>query len=728
MTAKLADLIRQHRDGLLREISTVDGLTVDTFAENPAKNIEPVNCRPVNSPRHAVQFGKERLPVRIWNGEQLAGRIVGFDTETTPIVDNAVPQLVVASASDGVDHFVLPAERLEQFLELHGDRVFVAVNAPFDHAVVVRHLADRAGGWWPIVDDGRLRCASILEQLIRLAKADEFPTQHSLAALADQYLRIQLFGKDDPRRQQFEHIAGQPLDEVDHWFVEYAAQDAIAAVRIYQKQREIAKRLQPKPAALLPDALRRFGLLTEIVQLWGAIAVAEIGRNGMRINPDRLGPARESLRQLLLQSATELDAAAPGTMRRADSSPLFGPGDFVCTDAGVPSVNENAMRQLFARIAADNAITPPTSDSGRLSLTKHFWTDHRELHPAIAAYLELRERGKLFGFFDSNRSTEIHPTYVPMVRSGRIASRGPNVQQLPRSGGAREVFEPSPGHVLFVIDYAAVELRTLAAVCRKRYGASRLAEVFEQRLDAHAFAYCEINGLTLEQFDEWKRADPKAAKAARNRVKPIVFGVPGSMQAEGLAQYAKRAYGQVLTAEEAGELRDRLIRDVFPEWQRFLAATGSTVHTLTGRVRGRIRKAGQLFNTPFQGLAADGLKLAMYRLIRRGYRLTATVHDELHVELPIGSDYDAAAEEINRICCESMAELTCGVPVECEYTLSDRWSKAAELVRDGSGRIAVWSPADEPDPYLAAERLAIQTEATAPAENVEFLAAAGSHA
>jgi hypothetical protein len=80
----------------------------------------------------------------------------------------------------------------------------------------------------------------------------------------------------------------------------------------------------------------------------------------------------------------------------------------------------------------------------------------------------------------------------------------------------------------------------------------------------------------------------------------------------------------------------------------------------------------------------------MWQLMRAGYRLVGFVHDEFLIELPAGSDYTAAAEEIDRICCEAMSEFTPGVSISTEYALSDRWSKAAELVTD-DGKLQVWS-------------------------------------
>ncbi len=74
------------------------------------------------------------------------------------------------------------------------------------------------------------------------------------------------------------------------------------------------------------------------------------------------------------------------------------------------------------------------------------------------------------------------------------------------------------------------------------------------------------------------------------------------------------------------EAGDQLYRDLF----------FGPVATLTGRIRGAVGFS-QARNTPFQGLAADGAKLALWGLCVAGFRCVAFVHDEVVVELGIGS-------------------------------------------------------------------------------------------
>jgi DNA polymerase I-like protein with 3'-5' exonuclease and polymerase domains len=115
------------------------------------------------------------------------------------------------------------------------------------------------------------------------------------------------------------------------------------------------------------------------------------------------------------------------------------------------------------------------------------------------------------------------------------------------------------------------------------------------------------------------------------------------------------------------------------------------VTTLTGRVRGSVGYS-QARNTPFQGLAADGAKLALWDLYKAGYRCVAFIHDEVLIELPIDGDHTRHAELIDGILCEAMQRLTGSIPIACEYALTDRWRKEAEAVFDADGKLQLWYP------------------------------------
>ncbi|MEI6637532.1 MAG: hypothetical protein WCO99_13260, partial [Planctomycetota bacterium] len=101
----------------------------------------------------------------------------------------------------------------------------------------------------------------------------------------------------------------------------------------------------------------------------------------------------------------------------------------------------------------------------------------------------------------------------------------------------------------------------------------------------------------------------------------------------------------------------------------------TSVLSATGRIRAGARATASR-NTIFQSVAADGGLLALWKLFRAGYRLVAFIHDEIVVEIPVGSDRDAHAADIARLMIEGMHEVIPGMLVKVEAFVSPSFSKA----------------------------------------------------
>lgn len=145
-------------------------------------------------------------------------------------------------------------------------------------------------------------------------------------------------------------------------------------------------------------------------------------------------------------------------------------GELMTTkQTGLPKLNQTKLLEHFARIAAEHQLRVPTTGTGKLSTSvNHCWCQFRELDPLVDAYCGYTEQTKLRTFFDRLEQPHIHPKYRTMVRSGRTSCSGPNIQQLPSSSPVREAIAARPGHLLFIIDYNSLELRTLATVCHQQ--------------------------------------------------------------------------------------------------------------------------------------------------------------------------------------------------------------------------------------------------------------------
>jgi len=115
------------------------------------------------------------------------------------------------------------------------------------------------------------------------------------------------------------------------------------------------------------------------------------------------------------------------------------------------------------------------------------------------------------------------------------------------------------------------------------------------------------------------------------------------------------------------------------------------VFTLTGRLRANASYC-QRRNTMFQGLAADGAKLALWKVWRAGYRIVNFIHDEILVEVSKQDCLESRAEQLRELMKKGMREVVPEVKVEVEYAAMERWYKSAETVRDDNGRLIPWRP------------------------------------
>lgn len=713
----------------------------------------------------SVRLGDEDFACAVWGLSERLLSPIAIDCETELIDGVKIPRLALASASDGKKHRLIRPEDLQAFIDAHGDCHFVAHNAAFDFAVIERSLL-WPSAWLAVADQGRLHDTMILDSLIRLAQDDSHPSGRDLGTLAANYLGVEI-DKSDPFRLRYAELIDRPWDQADPGFFRYAIKDAIVTWKLYRTLSAIAAKIvEPFAEDFFPGYRQAWGLLTESLQVRGAIALSEIERNGVALDQSQVESTKAKLSaeiETLIQSIGQLPQA-DGLFKRSKTGSLIG------TASGKPSSNRAKLVEILEVIAADLAVDAPRTGKTRTITTSvKFWSQYAERSKFLSLWIRLEEAAKLAQFFTGLTTDRIHPRYTTLVRTGRTSCSNPNIQQLPRSGGFREMIVPSPGCYFLTIDYAAVELRTLAAVCENRFGSSRLADVIRDGTDPHSFTAAMFEGVSIEDFGQLANK-----KQLRQRAKALNFGIPGGLGAKSLVEYAATTYGVDLMVEEAEAFRQKLITEVYPELGEYLRddPVGSLAHnlktsgfrvrscfdsdgtlgaakrivaglgrsggadygeafvdrvwetlatlnqnrklakriadreagdplfrdlffgpvaTLTGRIRGRVGFS-QARNTPFQGLAADGAKLALWGLYQAGFRCVAFVHDEVVIELPIDSDHTLQAEAINRILCESMERLTGSIPIACEYSLTDHWNKQAEAVFDDRGQLRLWRP------------------------------------
>ncbi|MCX6674443.1 MAG: DNA polymerase [Methanothrix sp.] len=283
----------------------------------------------------------------------------------------------------------------------------------------------------------------------------------------------------------------------------------------------------------------------------------------------------------------------------------------------------------------------------------------------------------------------IHPQYFQIPSStGRISSKKPNAQQIPRAGddatAIRRLFLPAVGKRFVKADFSAIELRIMAFLSGDR----AMQEAFRDGVDLHRLTACKISGADMNQVTDQQR------QAAKIMNFLLIYG--GS--AKTLQWRVLSDYGRFMSLDEAEEAKTRFFQtyEGVRVWQeRQLQEMSYTVPhyfhnciqgyffmplTCTRTALGRRRVwprfgAGvraskfQMYNTPCQGTGADLIKLVMCevydKISSEDARIIGSIHDEILLEVP-----EERAEEYARMLQEIMerigSELLHPVPVKVE--------------------------------------------------------------
>jgi DNA polymerase I-like protein with 3'-5' exonuclease and polymerase domains len=279
----------------------------------------------------------------------------------------------------------------------------------------------------------------------------------------------------------------------------------------------------------------------------------------------------------------------------------------------------------------------------------------------ISDYLDFQSIEKATSFVRDIDSDIVHPRYNLIVNTGRTSCSKPNFQQLPKMGGIREMFRASEGNTFIITDYAAVELATLGQVLYNNYGESTMRDKINEGHDLHKYYASVMNSCPISMVTKQQRQEAKAAN----------FGFPGGLGAKTFIQFS-RTYGLNLTENEARNMKQNWF-DAYPETRNYMQDEIGHVFTLTGRKRGRTTYCAEK-NTPFQGLAADGAKIALYNLVRQGFKVVGFVHDEIICEVKS----DRANEDLvlqEKIMVESMRQVCPDVLIGVESAISEFYTK-----------------------------------------------------
>lgn len=304
-------------------------------------------------------------------------------------------------------------------------------------------------------------------------------------------------------------------------------------------------------------------------------------------------------------------------------------------------------------------------------------------HPIVPKIIEYRELSKLRSTYAEALPKLVNPATgrihtklnQTVTATGRLSSSEPNLQNIPirtESGRAiRRAFIAEEGYCLLSLDYSQIELRILAHMSQD----PMLLKAFERGEDIHTTTASILFGVPLEQVDS----------EMRRKAKTVNYAVLYGMSDYGLSQELGIPVGEAKAIITHYFQRFPQIKAFTDQILEEARRTGY-VRTLLGRKRPipelhsanrneRLAAERAAINMPFQGTAADIMKLAMIRVANRlskeqsPARLLLQVHDELLLETLVGTEVSVA----QMVAHEMEQAYTLRVPLTVERKVGTNW-------------------------------------------------------
>jgi DNA polymerase-1 len=345
------------------------------------------------------------------------------------------------------------------------------------------------------------------------------------------------------------------------------------------------------------------------------------------------------------------------------------------TDTGNPSVGEPALKSIKAPRQA------------------------KELAQAILRYRAVNKLVSTYGekWVKPAKPTDheriiggrTHTSYRQIISTGRMASRKPNLQNLPRDERFRRCFRAPDGRCLVVADYAQIELLFGSTIS----GDEAMLEALRRGEDLHL--------KTARALTGGRKIPDAELKEYRKRAKAVNFGFLYGMGAKRFVDHAKNKFDLEVTLEEAKRYKEAFF-ETYPgirEWHRRVGAACNRGEDVAFSLLGRPRKIGlqkstytgryepvfaEATNHPVQGSAADALKLTIARLWETRNEcpgeplLVGMVHDEIILEVDDGHA-EEATDWLTRCMSEAVKEVTGDpeTPVVVDVEARKSWGGSA---------------------------------------------------
>lgn len=598
----------------------------------------------------------------------MTSTLLGVDTETLGLLKDSQGRkyhqmtdrvVVMGLSPDEGSRYLVPAKHLKYFKPLLESEVPKALtNIKFDAHRFANSEGIVLGGPW--VDT--LHMDFMLDE-------DTRENRHGLDQCAWDYFQISmgkykdLFGSTDPRLFRPGHeMWPKYLDysSLDPWVTRKLAlylMDQLDQILVWQSVPEKDRDAKESSYTLL--SMYWDTEEPQIKTLWN------MERRGIWVDRERLGEIEASLTAEMERVATDLCRLVGRPINPNSGDQI---GEYLFDTLGLPNQGKTATGKwkTTAKILQDLAGGTTQCEEAALVVR------YKKASKLLGTYA----RGLAKWIHEDER---IHTSYSSTKTTGRLGSKEPNLQNVPRPDNdphsIRAAFAPEPGKKFIVADYGQLEMRIMSFIAAS-YGDATMLNAIMGNLDAlegddysglaggldmHSFTGSRMLEIPYKEFIAIKgNSDhPRHSEvtSTRTAAKAVGFGIIYGIGSKGLSAQLTNSLKRFVSPEEAQGYIDLYLKtfrgvDLYMRDTKAFAKKHGYVQTIAGRYRrlsliksrnradiGRAER--QAINAPVQGSAADIVKRAMilceydnYLRDDLGWKLIHQIHDELIFEGP----------------------------------------------------------------------------------------------
>lgn len=343
-------------------------------------------------------------------------------------------------------------------------------------------------------------------------------------------------------------------------------------------------------------------------------------------------------------------------------------------------INPRSPKQIKEYLAEFN-IQVESTDADHLKMMIDDPKMPTQIRTLASQILESRGHTKMNSNYVTGLQAKLSPNHtirttylVHGTTTGRLSSRNPNLQNVPRGKQIKKQFIPKDPQKVFVqVDFSQAELRTLTWLAKEE----AMRDLFN---DPTRDVFVELCRSMFPEFDTW---DDTQKKEIRTLIKTFAYGISYGRTAQGIA--ADPDF-QMSVVEATRHMT--AFQKMIPNIMKFQQGIIETIHAGKDLINpfGRHRRfylitdanQASVHNEAMsflpQSTASDICLEAACRLSAQGIEIVNLIHDAILIEA-LPDEAEDIANLMNKVMCGVADEVTGGyVDFATDYKIGPTWA------------------------------------------------------